>query len=209
MTEFVGFPKIPRYQRDIIITEKIDGTNAQVYIGEPDEHLYDGVRVLGYINRVKKDGFTYDVMAGSRKKWLTPGADNFGFAKWVYDHQEELVFGLGPGRHYGEWWGKGIQRGYGLEERRFSLFNTSKWGGDDKPKCCHVVPVLYRGSWDNADPDAYSSNAVRNIFWELQNFGSRAAPGFMKPEGIVIYHTAGNVGFKMTYEKDDTGKGDE
>jgi hypothetical protein len=28
----------------------------------------------------------------------------------------------------------------------------------------------------------------------------------MKPEGIVIFHTAGNVGFKRTIEKDDQPK---
>lgn len=28
MPDFVKFPSIPRWSRDIIITEKIDGTNA-------------------------------------------------------------------------------------------------------------------------------------------------------------------------------------
>jgi hypothetical protein len=32
------------------------------------------------------------------------------------------------------------------------------------------------------------------------------APGFMKPEGIVVYHIQGNVAFKKTFEKDNTGK---
>ena len=31
---FQDFPKMARLSRDIIVTEKIDGTNAQVYIGE-------------------------------------------------------------------------------------------------------------------------------------------------------------------------------
>jgi hypothetical protein len=33
-----------------------------------------------------------------------------------------------------------------------------------------------------------------------------AAEGFMDPEGIVVYHTAGNVGFKKTIENDDQPK---
>jgi hypothetical protein len=33
---FEGFPKMARLSRDIIISEKIDGTNACVYISEPD-----------------------------------------------------------------------------------------------------------------------------------------------------------------------------
>jgi hypothetical protein len=37
--------------------------------------------------------------------------------------------------------------------------------------------------------------------------GSKAAPGFMKPEGIVVFHVAGNVGFKKTIEKDEEPKG--
>ena len=35
--EFVEFPKIPRVSRECIITEKIDGTNASVWIGEDGE----------------------------------------------------------------------------------------------------------------------------------------------------------------------------
>jgi hypothetical protein len=42
----------------------------------------------------------------------------------------------------------------------------------------------------------------------LKETGSIAAPGFMNPEGIVIFHTKGNLGFKKTFEKDDTGKWD-
>jgi len=31
--EFVSFPKIARLSRECVITEKIDGTNASIYIG--------------------------------------------------------------------------------------------------------------------------------------------------------------------------------
>ncbi|HLE80817.1 MAG TPA: RNA ligase family protein, partial [Dehalococcoidia bacterium] len=102
LEDFQEFGKIYRLSRDCIITEKIDGTNAQVVV------LEDG-----------------RVLAGSRNRWITPEADNFGFARWVKEHEEELR-SLGPGRHYGEWWGSGIQRGYGLKEKRFSLFNVSR-----------------------------------------------------------------------------------
>jgi hypothetical protein len=40
----------------------------------------------------------------------------------------------------------------------------------------------------------------------LNNGGSQAAPGFMNPEGIVVFHTAGNVGFKMTLDNDGVPK---
>jgi hypothetical protein len=175
--DFVEFPKIARLNRECIITEKIDGTNAQVYIGE------DGT-----------------ILAGSRTRWIQVGNDNFGFALWVQQHAEELKL-LGPGRHFGEWWGLKIQRGYDLFERRFSLFNVSKWEDDAiRPKCCHIVPVLYRG--------LFSTEMAKSCVERLRESGSLASPGFMKAEGIVCYHLAGNVGFKATLEKDDKHKGE-
>lgn len=180
MVEFLEFPKIARLSREIIVTEKIDGTNGVIYIGEDGE-----------------------VLAGSRSQWLTPtkGADNFGFAGWVQGHMDELR-ALGPGRHYGEWWGSGIQRGYGLQkgEKRFSLFNVHKWSDDAvRPACCHVVPVLYQGM--------FLTDSIECCLAELQSTGSVAAPGFRKPEGVVIFHPQGNIGFKKTIEKDAEWKG--
>lgn len=171
--EFVEFPKMARFAREIIVTEKIDGTNAQVFVEE--------------------DG---RVFAGSRNRWITPEADNFGFAAWVRENEAELRE-LGPGRHFGEWWGAGIQRRYGLPEKRFSLFNVSRWG-EVRPACCNVVPTLYRGPFDQ--------DAIEECLDSLRLYGSNAAPGFMKPEGIVVFHTAANIGFKRTIEKDDVPK---
>ena len=179
MTEaYVPFPKVPRLNREIIVTEKIDGTNAQVFIAE--------------------DGET--ILAGSRTRWITPEADNFGFAAWVRDNRDELLK-LGPGRHFGEWWGSGIQRGYGLSkgEKRFSLFNVARWADDGvRPACCHAVPTLYRGP--------FSQQAVDDAIQGLRDNGSLAAIGFAKPEGIIVFHTAANSGFKVTLEKDEEPK---
>jgi hypothetical protein len=106
--EFVEFPKMARLTRDCIITEKIDGTNAQVYICRMDDYLKA-------TQAIASNGDLF-MFAGSRTRWITPDADNFGFAAWVKDHSDEL-WTLGEGRHYGEWWGRGIQRGYGLTEK--------------------------------------------------------------------------------------------
>jgi hypothetical protein len=173
--DFVGFPKMARLSRECIITEKIDGTNACIYIGEDGEFL-----------------------VGSRTRWITPEDDNYGFAKWAYANKEELMK-LGPGQHFGEWWGQGIQRKYGLTEKRFSLFNVSRWTELTKPACCHVVPVLYRG--------IFHTYEATDCLARLSLHGSVAAPGFMKPEGVVIYHVAAKVGFKKTLENDDVPKG--
>ena len=198
MSEFQPFPKMARWSRDIIITEKIDGTNAQIYIHRisPENEEHGGVATVGNL----QDGF-YAIHAGSRTRWLDTSSkgDNFGFAKWVETHAEELV-ALGEGRHFGEWWGQGIQRNYGLSEKRFSLFNSSRWANNnDLPPCCEVVPVLYDGP-----NNEYEINHVLDV---LAEEGSRAAPGFLNPEGIIIYHTAANIGFKKTIKDDDKAKG--
>ena len=179
--EFVGFQKIPRYSRECIITEKIDGTNGCIYI---PENLQPGS--IFYV--------------GSRSRWISPENDNHGFARWAYDHSDELLK-LGPGRHFGEWWGQGINRGYGLKEKRFSLFNVHRWGDDSvRPVCCHVVPIV--------DSGPFSTETITIAMSRLADEGSLAAPGFMQPEGIVIYHTAGNLLFKKTFKGDEKGKGE-
>jgi RNA ligase len=175
MIDFVAFPKIPRLYRDCVITEKIDGTNAQVYVTE--------------------DG---QVLTGSRTRWITPEDDNFGFAAWVRDNADDLK-NLGTGQHMGEWWGGKIQRGYGVSDKRFSLFNTSRWTEDNTPKCCSVVPVLYRG--------LFTAYAVEDALEDLQKDGSRAVPGYPNPEGICVYHEAAGQYFKVLLENDHMPKG--
>ena len=173
---FVEFPKIHRFNRSIVVTEKIDGTNAQVYISD------DGKRAF----------------AGSRNKWISVEDDNYGFARWVRDHHDELL-ALGPGSHFGEWWGQGIQRRYGLSEKRYSLFNTARWNAENPPPaCCHVVPVLANGLITEVD--------VLDIMANLSRNGSVAAPGFMNPEGIVVYHSPSRNLYKMTLDKNDAHK---
>lgn len=191
--QFREFPKMPRFSREIVITEKIDGTNASIFI--QSELLEEDINDLDIV--AKKDGFTMRV--GSRTRWIKPGDDNFGFAAWVKLNSDEL-FKLGEGHHFGEWWGSGIQTGYNLSkgEKRFSLFNVSRWDGELRPKCCYVVPTLYKGAFD--------TNKIEETLKSLEQTGSLASPGFMKPEGIIIFHTAGNIGFKKTIFKDETPK---
>lgn len=192
--DFIEFPKIARLRRDALVTEKIDGTNACIYIDD------------------------YGMMlVGSRTRWITPENDNYGFARWAHDNAQELLK-LGPGRHFGEWWGAGIQRTYGLKEKRLSLFNVQRWclhgtepgripTGDPRivkfqdvlPACVGLVPVLWSGIFD--------TQAVNDAVWDLQKYGSKAAPGFKHAEGVVVYHVAAGVGFKQTIEKDDEWKG--
>lgn len=180
--EFVPFQKIGRLSRDCTVTEKIDGTNASVYIGE------DGT-----------------FLTGSRTRWVTPEDDNYGFAKWAQANRDDLLT-LGPGHHFGEWWGLGIQRNYSQTVKRFSLFNTFRWtdGSEFKrPECCSVVPVLYLGPIEEYGV----MKGVKAALSQLEKSGSAAAPGFMKPEGIVVYHHATKTYFKKTLHKDEAPKG--
>lgn len=185
--EFKPWPKTPRLNgASMVITEKIDGTNACVVITEDGE-----------------------VGAQSRNRLITPESDNAGFAKWVWANADKLKFILGPGHHYGEWWGSGIQRGYGLTngEKRFSLFNTGRWA-DELWKCenegckvdgLDVVPVLFEGPFDTGE--------IADVAQRLSDSGSHAVPGFDRPEGVIVYIPRVNGMFKVLLENDNIPKG--
>jgi len=70
--EFQAFKKIPRLSREIVITEKIDGTNGLIYIDENN-----------------------NIFAGSRNRFLWGNIqdeihnDNHGFPGWVKANKED------------------------------------------------------------------------------------------------------------------------
>lgn len=197
--EFTPYPKTPRLKRDIVITEKLDGTNAQVVIEKTNVYPSDPENVI--VRQDTSDGNALLVMrVGSRTRWITPGktTDNYGFAAWCGENADEL-FKLGEGQHFGEWYGQGIQRGYGLDHRRFALFNTARWGAHNPntPKCCEAVPVLATCGMEQ----------VSHVMEALGAEGSIAVPGFMNPEGIIVYHTASKQNFKVLFENDHLPKG--
>lgn len=196
---FTPFPKIPRLSRDVVVTEKIDGTNGSILIAPFMPAETDVDMPLAAVG-------AYMIYAGSRNRWVYPHQDNYGFAAWVLENAQALVESLGEGHHYGEWWGRGIQRNYSQPERYFSLFNVKRWGmhfdHQGRVGPCRVVPTLYHGLLD----DNLCMNGLRSALRQLQDKGSVAAPGFMNPEGVIIYHTAAGQMFKKTFEKDDSGK---
>lgn len=167
LPEFEKWAKIPRLKNSTVrITEKIDGTNAHIIVPEDS---------MG------------PVIAASRNRYITPGprTDNFGFAQWVENNQDSLRR-LGPGRHYGEWFGAGIGRGYGLSSRLWYLFET--WREADEsgrrlpaglPDNVGIVPTLVVRSLDMLD------SALLNAEFILKS-GSVAVPGYMRPEGYVV-----------------------
>lgn len=201
--EFRSWGKTPRLFRDIVITEKIDGTNSAVIIQESDG--YDE----GALAQIVVDDVLYDVGAQSKNRLIYPGktTDNYNFAQWVEENAELLVRRLGPGRHFGEWWGKGIQKRYpDANYRVFSLFNTARHKDtffytenlNGMSAMVESVPVLYEGP--------FSETQIQKVAKELLLWGSVAAPLAPKPEGICIYHTQSKQVYKFTFDGQDRGK---
>jgi len=186
---FKAWPKISRLENEVYhITEKIDGINAAIVIQDltnlPEE------KVAPPLSTHSIDGITYCIWAQSRTRLITTEDDNFGFAKWVKENAEQLVSDLGMGYHYGEWWGQGINRGYGLDHKRFSLFNPTK-----NSPVCHNVPAL--GSYSSDELLA----GVDSITNQLKACGSYAAPGYMRPEGLVIYAEKAKTYWEVIVDK--------
>jgi len=189
-------------KEQVTVTEKIDGSNSAVRIRpfNIDDDRIDQV------DTVSIDGEKYTLWAQSRKRLLQPvkEKDNFGFARWVYDNAPALVRVLGPGDHYGEWWGSGIQRSYGLSEKRFSLFNAPRWSEVLSPtealsevSNLYIVPLLFKGRFYDLDTKSLRDDLVEN--------GSKVVPGF-KSEGMVVYLREVNASYKVLLENDEIHK---
>ena len=196
--EFVAWPKTYRLftGKGIVVTEKIDGTNACVVFDENGE-----------------------MFAQSRNRIITPESDNADFAAWAHENREELFSVLGPGRHYGEWWGQKIGRTYGADRKIFSLFNVRKFyqGSDldplDSPSTraflssldpvLTAVPVLYEGP--------FSEEEIRLAAGRLRRDGSVAAllslgKEDVPAEGVCIFFPDTGVVMKHVFDFDDKPK---
>lgn len=171
--EFQAWPKIPRHVGfNVIISEKIDGTNACINVGEDLK-----------IQSVQ-----------SRTRLIDVHNDNFGFANWVEANKEVLESFLGEGRHYGEWAGPGIQSNpLKLTQKTFFLFNTHRW--EDKSRILHpqvsVVPCLYIGT--------YYEGLFGDVMDKLYKKCYLHQNDEMEPEGIIIYWPQTRTMEKMTY----------
>lgn len=198
--QFQKFDSIARLYRDVVITEKIDGMNCGIHIAKVDK--YSSTSETGAMFAISIDGQWWHVTAQSRKTLLYLNNDANGFASWVFKNSRELITLLGPGSHYGEWWGKGIQRSYHQPRNYFSLFNTKRWkvGMVEHIDGLQVVPVLYEG--------VFSDEANRGALERLKLCGSIAARMVddrkldFRAEGIVGWHTALNLYYKVTLNGD-------
>lgn len=182
--KFEAYGKTPRLNREISISEKLDGTNVGIII---DAHG--------------------GVWPQSRNRMIAPGkgADHYGFARWVIDNADVLRDTLGVGRHFGEWVGPKIgPRDYGLTENHLYLFNPKhaeavKASGLDR---LHIVPQI--DSLGHLD-----SHFIQDTLVNLISYGSYIAPGdkYVRPEGIIVYHSASGQIFKVLADSDELPKG--
>ena len=149
-TQFTGndpVQGVPTYDRslplptlDFVGRVKLHGTNA------------------GIVFTPREDRKGLVVTAQSRNNIITPENDNAGFAKWVKDHEHELIQAVQvfvkaislPTQNlesvtlFGEWAGKGIQKGVAISEldRKFYVFSikiNDEW----------VVNPIAFNTWDS------------------------------------------------------------
>lgn len=197
-TGFKKYPKTPRLSSEVVITEKIDGTSSAVGIYRQDEVDVDSITPLTTVITI--DGEIYTVWAQSRNRCLTLEHDNFGFAAWVEENSAQLAETLGRGLHYGEWFGKGIQRGYGLDDRHFWLFDGYRYAKmlataytrGHMPEELDVVPLLGQGE--------FSSERVDAVLAQLVVEGSQVGPGAGDAEGVIVRFKNGSVFKAYTHE---------
>ena len=212
---FEAWPKIPRLASKCSITEKIDGTNASIFVASEaeleDDESREAARQDLHFGRAALIGDNM-VWAFSRKRLIHPGSDNFGFGVWVHYNARAIVEIVGPGRHFGEWWGSGIQRQYGLKEKRFSLFNAYRWSWLNNPEVrnepeaeitipLYCVPELYRGP--------FGANPLLDAISQLDYNGSQAAPGYEQPEGFVVHFRDNDAPFKYVLNAGKGGKAED
>lgn len=75
-----------------------------------------------------------------------------------------------------------------------------RWGTEEQKQRlqeagCSVVPVLYQGP--------LSEEVISEALHTLEINGSVVAPGFMQPEGVVIYNPGIRSLFKKTFGSDE------
>jgi hypothetical protein len=134
MTEFCSYPKIIYFDRVVEIVRE----RSAYHDVRPPKMLFDGfVKLHGCNTSIVYDWATGDLYAQSRNRIITPQDDQYGFAAWVNKNREALIPSADDIADYeidefdktviyGEWCGKGIQRGAAISriERSWFIFDA-------------------------------------------------------------------------------------
>ena len=174
-----SFPSIERLENIYcIISEKIDGTNSLIEINETN------------------------VRFGSRNRYISFSDDNAGFANFFKDYEarfEDAAKDITtdesyPLRIYGEWFGCGIQRGYGLKDKFFMPFNSFYSEKLIEYQVPNVIApnIMYTGK--------FSMEVVDTCMQQLKLNGSGVVKDYKQPEGIVIFFPKYNFRLKETFD---------
>lgn len=176
--EFEAWPKtlhVDKVLGKVIVTEKIDGTNACLFF---------------YPNG--------EMFVQSRNRIITPDQDNAGFAKWAYRNQKDLFYIFGPGRHYGEWWGHKIGRTYDMTYNVFSVFNNGRFykteanSNDSMSTRAHemglgeeisAVPHIFTGMYGSPEMDGAIDAFSGGMSLAALEYGIE----YPNPEGVCFY----------------------
>jgi hypothetical protein len=195
---FEAFNKIPRLHGTCVLTEKIDGTNACI----EHERTETGYLMAACSRNRRLVSLEVAEHFAGHIRVDRHGPDNAGFGNWVLANHEALRR-LGFGRHFGEWYGQGIQRGYGLDHKRFALFREPKGGlPEGLPANVGVVPTI-------GTLDTFSTAQLEGHYALLKMNGSFAVPGFANPEGLVVFHERSGQLFKLTDAAGPKGQKEE
>ena len=173
--DFHAFPEVEHIcKTHMRITQKVHGSNCQIYIYEEDG--------------------TKKLKVGTKNRWLSLDDDNYGVCKFVHDNAEFfLQFSLG--HHYGEWAGKGINSGEGMKERMLFLFsNPARYEGITFHPNVTFVPEMYNGVLDQSQIEYWMTFLKAN--------GSFIVPGFMNVEGIIA--EINGKRYKKVFKKEES-----
>lgn len=144
MKKFCPFPEIGQFRN--IVKQIVDSTQ---YVGrdENDDPIYDPtlkMPIITMVGTTKLHGTNASVSinqdgeqwAGSRSQIITPSNDNAGMAQFAYGKRDVFaeLFNLIPFNGYdyvtifGEWCGKGIQKGVAIAElpKMFVIFDIKR-----------------------------------------------------------------------------------
>ncbi len=211
---YSSFPSIERLENIYcIISEKVDGTNGLIEIHNPGSGC-SSEQCTAFPCGVKDCSEEPVIKFGSRNRYITFNDDNAGFANFFRHYEarfkdvaadivlkELKVSGETltecqeqyPLRIYGEWFGSGIQRGYGLKDKFFMPFSTFYAEKLIEYQVPNIVKpnIMYTGKF---------SQEIANTCMQTLTNGSLVIPEFKRPEGIVIHFPKYNFRLKQTFE---------
>lgn len=148
--QHISYPKIPHFKEIVsLVYERHKSQHKENHMNVPLPKItfYGSVKLHGSNASIVKDMKTGRIYAQSRSRVITPKDDNMGFAKFVEDNLtlfdamfqniDNYVEHYTHALIYGEWCGKGIQKGAAiceLETKKFFIFAIREYSDKLAPE---------------------------------------------------------------------------